>query len=419
MTEKNWAGNLAYSAARIHTPASVDELQDIVRRVSHARALGSRHSFNTIADTPDDLISLAQLKRVLAIDTPTHTVTIEGGITYGELAPQLERAGLAVHNLASLPHISVAGACATATHGSGVHNQNLAAAVSAMEIVTATGDLISCSRAEDAEKFEGKVVALGALGIVTQLTLSVIDSFQVRQDVYENLPLTALESDYAAIMASGYSVSLFTDWQTDTFNQVWRKRRVTAGDVPERAEPFFGAAPAAIELHPIAQISPVSCTPQLGVPGPWHERLPHFRMDFTPSSGEELQTEFFVPQRHAVRAIQAVSRLAPQIAPLLHISEIRTIAADSLWLSPCYQEPCTAIHFTWKPDWENVRALLPKLEEVLSAFAARPHWGKLFTMSPSYVQSLYPRLRDFRALAESLDPYGKFRNAFVTQYLFS
>jgi xylitol oxidase len=288
-----------------------------------------------------------------------------------------------------------------------------------MELVTADGTLATVSREQHGEQFDGMVVSLGALGVVTRLTLDVVPSFVVRQEAYENLPVAQLEGHFEDILAHAYSVSLITDWQTDRVNQVWVKRRL-AGDAEAEmalAPAFFEATAATVDRHPIMALSAESCTPQLGVPGPWHERLPHFRMEFTPSSGEELQTEYFVPRRHAIAALRAVAALREQIGPLLLISELRTIAADTLWLSPCYGQACLALHFTWKPDWPAVRQLLPTLEAQLAPFEARPHWGKLFTLPPVQLQSLYARLPDFRELLRSFDPAGKFRNTFINTYI--
>lgn len=418
MTEKNWAGNITYQASRTHVPETVEQLRDIVRGAPKLRALGSRHSFNWIADTDGEFVSTSKLNHVVSLDRAREKVTVEGGIKYGEFCAPLEQAGLALHNLASLPHISVAGACATATHGSGVNNRNLASVVSAMELVTANGERVECSRDKDGETFNGMVVGLGALGVVTKLTLDLVPSFAVRQDLYENLPRAQLEQHFEAVMSSGYSVSLFTDWRTENINQVWRKRIVSEEEPPDTPATFFGATLAPTDLHPIRSMSPIHCTPQMGVGGPWYDRLPHFKMNFTPSSGEELQTEYFVPRRFSLAALAALVQLSNQISPLLHISEIRTIAADDLWMSPCYHADCTAFHFTWLDDWDGVRALLPTIEAALTPFEARPHWGKLFTMPPAQFQPFYPRLGEFRALANSLDPQGKFRNAFLERNVF-
>src|SRR5687768_7972697 len=382
----NWAGNYIYRAAEIHQPETVEQIQELVARNNKLKSLGTRHSFNDIADSPGDLISLAHFDKILGLDHERRSVTVEAGVRYGNLARWLHEQGYALHNLASLPHISVAGACATATHGSGDRHGNLATAVSAMELVTGNGDLVVLSREQDGEQFEGAIVGLGGLGVITKLTLDVSPTFQMQQDVYENLPLTELEEHYDELTSSTYSVSLFTDWRDSKFNQVWLKRHVPDG-ISVKAEPaLFRAKLAANNLHPIAILSAENCTEQMGVCGPWYERLPHFRMDFTPSSGEELQSEYLVPRQHAFAALQAINQLRERVAPLLQISEVRTIAADNLWMSPCYKQACVGIHFTWKKDWFAIKEMLPIIEEQLAPFDARPHWGKLFTISPARVQ---------------------------------
>src|SRR5256884_5147190 len=379
---RNWAGNLEYSTARVHTSSSLDQVQDYVKTENKLKVLGTRHCFNNIADSKDAFLSLKPMDQVIAIDKAKRTVTVGAGITYGQLCPYLDRNGFALHNLASLPHISVAGACTTATHGSGQKNGNLATAASALEIVRADGNVVNLSRERDRETFNGAVVGLGALGVLTKVTLDIQPSFMMRQYVYENLPLGELKDHFDAIESSGYSVSLFTDWQKQRVNEVWIKNRVEAGQAFHATPDFFGAKLATRNLHPIAELSAENCTEQMGVPGPWFERLPHFRMGFTPSAGKELQSEYFVPRQHAIEAILAVERLRDQVSPHLMISEIRTIAADTLWLSPCHKQPCVAIHFTWKQDWPAVWKLLSTIEKELAPFKARPHWGKLFTTTP-------------------------------------
>jgi alditol oxidase len=340
-------------------------------------------------------------------------------MTYGQLCPYLDRKGFALHNLASLPHISVAGACSTATHGSGEKNGNLATAASALEMVTADGEMVELSRQRDGEVFRGAVVGLGSLGVITKVTLDIQPTYMMRQYVYENLPLRAVREHFDAIESSGYSISLFTDWQNQRINEVWIKSREEKGQAFDPTSDFFGAKRATRNLHPIAQLSAENCTEQMGVPGPWHERLPHFRMGFTPSAGKELQSEYFVPRQHAIEAILAVERLRDQVSPHLMISEIRAIAADDLWMSPCYKQPCVTIHFTWKPDWPAVRKLLPVIEKELAPFSARPHWGKLFTTSPATLKSIYEKLPDFVHLSNKYDPQGKFRNQFLITNIFS
>jgi len=409
---KNWAGNFEYSTSRLDHPQTVAQMQELVRQYRKMKVLGTRHCFNRIADSTEHLVSSQNLNNVISLDKQARKVTTGAGIRYGQLAEYLNNNGFALHNLASLPHISVAGACATATHGSGNLNGNLSTAVAALEMVTAAGEIVTISREKNAAEFEGVVVGLGALGVVTKLTLNIQPTYMVRQDVYENLSMDRLANHFDEIMSSGYSVSLFTDWQKKNISEVWIKRRIE-GERPDLQPEFFGAVPATKNLHPIAELSAENCTEQMGAPGPWHERLPHFRMGFTPSSGKELQSEYFVPRQHAYKAILAVEKLHEQIGPHLLISEIRTVAADNLWMSPCYKQDCATIHFTWKQEWPAVSKLLPEIEKQLAPFNARPHWGKLFTMSPQKLRSLYQKLPDFQQLIAKYDPQGKFINEFL------
>jgi len=415
---KNWAGNVEYGTAHLYSATSLEQVQEFVRKHARLKVLGTRHCFNHIADSTDEFLSLRPMDKVLSLDTQARTVTIPANMSYGQLSPYLHEKGFALHNLASLPHISVAGACATATHGSGEKNGNLATSVSALEMITASGDIVKLSRKQDGEGFLGAVVGLGALGVITKITLDLRPTFMVQQYVYENLPLSELPEHFDAIEASGYSVSLFTDWQKKRINEVWIKSRVEAGQSFNATPDFFGAKLATRNLHPIAELSAENCTEQMGVPGPWYERLPHFRMGFTPSAGNELQAEYFVPRRHAVEAILATERLRDQVSPHLLISEIRTIAADDLWMSPCYKQPSVTIHFTLKPDWPAVSQLLPVIERELAPFQVRPHWGKLFTVSPERLKASYQKLPDFIALSTKYDPHGKFRNDFLNKNIF-
>jgi alditol oxidase len=413
----NWAGNHTYLAGRLLEPESLDELQEYIRASPRLRMLGSRHSFNDIADTPDDQISLRRMPRIFELDRTAGTVSVDGGVRYGELSGPLDAAGFALNNLASLPHISVAGACATATHGSGDRIGNLATAVAALEVVMADGEIAHLTRDRDPDVFSGAVVSLGGLGAVTSLTLQLQPAFRMRQDVYENLALADVVDHFDEITPSADSVSLFTDWRSPGFEQVWLKRRVSDGDAFEAPPDFFGATRATVPIHPIRRMSAAACTEQLGVPGPWHERLPHFRMDHMPSSGDELQTEYLVSRAQAVRALLAIDSIRDRFSALVQIAEVRTIAADDLWMSTAFGRASVALHFTWLPDWGAVQQVLPALEDALAPFEPRPHWGKLSTMSAEDVQSRYPRLPEFRDLLSRFDPAGKFRNAFVRRYL--
>ena len=405
MSELNWAGNHRYRAERIHRPSTLEEVQEIVAEAGRVRALGSRHSFNDIADATD-LVTLSALPADIVLDRDAATVSFGAGVAYGELAAALDAHGMALHNLASLPHISVAGAIATATHGSGDANGNLATAVAALEMVTSGGEVVTAARGDP--DFDGLVVGLGALGVITRLTLDVEPAYEVRQRVFEELAWDRLFESFDAITGAGYSVSVLTRWG-DAVDQVWVKSRVT--DAPEAVrDDLFGARPATVDRHLILGIDPVNCTPQLGRPGSWADRLPHFRMGFTPSSGQELQSEYLVPREHAVAAIQAVRAHGARLRPLLQVCEIRTVAADQLWMSPQYGRDTVGLHFTWTLEPEAVLQVLAELEPALAPFAARPHWGKLFLAGASTIATLYERLPDFARLVAQHDPRGAFRN---------
>ncbi len=415
-TDRNWSGNLRYGFTQLVEPTSIDELRGILSHADAAKAVGSRHSFNAIADTTGIHVSTARLPALIEIDAEARRVRVPAGMRYGELARELDSAGWALSNLASLPHISIAGAVATGTHGSGDAVGSLASAVRAVQLVTASGDLVDLG--QDDPRFAGAVVSLGALGVVTHLELAIQPTFDVAQTVYRGIPLDAVLGDLESVTSAGYSTSLFTTWRDpDTIDQLWVKRRL---DAPSRLPGFITADQEAREpLHPLEGISAESCTEQLSRPGPWLARLPHFRLEFTPSNGEELQSEYLVPRRHAVDAIEAIRGLAGLVSPLLQVCELRTVAADELWLSPAYGTDVIGIHFTWKPDQDAVALALPRIEDALSPFDARPHWGKLFDVDGTVgrIPHLYPRWADFLALREELDPRGVFVNDLLARFL--
>ena len=396
---RNWAGTYEYRARTVHRPDSLEELQEIVARAPRIRVLGTRHSFSDIGDS-DELVALDGLPD--DVEVSGGTVTVPGHIRYGDLAERLKAEGLALHNLGSLPHISVAGAIATATHGSGTGN--LATAVAALELVTSTGELVTARRGDP--DFDGIVVSLGALGAVTRVTLDVEPAYEIRQRVFEGLPWDAVPDVFGA----AYSVSVFTRWG-EAADQVWVKAR---GEPPQE---LAGARPATADVHPLPGMDPVHCTRQLGVPGAWSDRLPHFQLGFTPSAGEEIQSEYLVPREHLAAAVEAVRGLAGAVRPALQVTELRTVSADRLWMSPQYEQDTVGIHFTWKREPELVSRLIAAVELALSPFAPRPHWGKLFLAGAATIADRYERLADFRALTERLDPRGAFRNDWLERHV--
>ena len=403
----NWADSYDYRALEIHSPTSVEAVQELVASAPLVRALGTRHSFTGLADSAGILVSLAGLDVAPVIEGST--VVVPGGMRYGELAAWLHAQGWALHNLASLPHISVAGAIATGTHGSGDRNGTLSAAVAALTFVTATGELVTVRRGES--DFDGTVVSLGALGIVVSVTLDIQPTFDARQDLYDGLTWDSLLESFDEVTSAAYSVSIFTSWQGPGVEMLWLKSRMDAAEPPAT---LLTATRHAIQRHMLPEQMAESTTQQGGIPGPWSDRLAHFKLEFTPSNGDELQSEYLVPRVHAVEAIAAVRELRDRISPLLHITEIRTMAADSLWLSGAYETDAVGIHFTWKKLPAEVHAVLPAIEAALLPLGARPHWGKVFTALESVN---YPRLADFRALREKWDPAGKFDNEFLREFI--
>ena len=404
----NWAGNVTYSTERILRPRSTAEAQEMIAGADTLHPLGTRHSFSVVADSAGALLSTEHLDRVVGIGDGA--VTVEAGTRYGDVSIALLDHGLALPNLASLPHISVGGAIATGTHGSGPGNQSLSAGVSSVEVVRADGSISRLSRG-DAD-FDAAVVSLGALGLVTRAWLDVVPAFELRQYVFERLPWSSVETDLDAVLAGGYSVSLFTTWAEDAIHQVWVKTTERLN-----SPSYFGAAPATGPRHPVPGADWQNCTQQLGVPGPSHERLPHFRLGFTPASGDEVQSEYFVPRERGVEAVRELRRLSRVLSPLLLVSEIRAVAADTLWLSPFYARDSIAFHFSWKPLPDDVLTVLPLIEAALEPLGARPHWGKLFTTSAEDLEAVYPKLPEFRRLRQRFDGGGKFGNDFIARHV--
>ena len=397
----NWARNVTYRAERLYRPESLDELRHLVAGQRRIRALGTGHTFNRLSDS-DVLVSLDRLPST--VDIAGATATVPAGVRYGELAQRLDAAGYALAALASLPHLCVAGAVATGTHGSGDRTASLSAAVSGLELVGPDGSLHTLTR--DDPDFPGYVVGLGALGILTRLTLDLVPTFEVRQYVHDGVPYEQVD----AVLASAYSVSAFTDWTGPRFTQVWRKCRTSDPAWEE------GGTPADGPRHPVPGLPPGHATEQLGRPGPWYTRLPHFRPEAIPSSGAESQSEWLVARTDVAAALAALDRIRDRITPVVQIAEVRSVAADPLWLSPSYGRDSAAFHFTWVPDDDAVRPVVAAIEEALDPYAPRPHWGKVFGHRPETLAARYPRYADFRALRHRMDPDGTFGNDLLDEY---
>lgn len=406
----NWAGNVTF-AAPVQRPTSIAELQRLVAAERRVHAVGTAHSFSAVADTRGALVCVSDLPQ--ECDISGDGVRISAGMTFAELAPRMEAAGLALHSLGSLPHISVVGACSTGTHGSGDRAPCLAAAVREVELVTATGDLMVLDRGDP--DFAGVMPSLGSLGVVVRLTLQAGPTYSVAQTVWQGIDVATGVGELDAIMGCAYSVSVFTTLRSDDFGDAWVKRRM---DEPEADLSRWGGRPAAAALRPVPGGDATGCTVQGGVPGPWFERLPHFTPDRPPSSsGAELQSEYYVAREHGPAAVAALWALGDAIRPALRICELRTVAADGLWLSPACDRALLGLHFTWLPDAEAVESACRRVEEALASFAPVPHWGKVSWLDPAVVAEQFPRLPDARRLVARLDPDNAFGNDLVDAYL--
>lgn len=412
-----WAGHRTYGGRALLAPRTLEALARLVTSGEPVRAVGSRHSFNDLVDSDGALVTLTHLERepVLAVAPDgAATVTVSAGTTYGRLGPWLHERGYALAALASLPHISVVGAVTTATHGSGDAIRTLAGAVVGLELLTAQGDVRALHRGDP--DFAGAVVALGGLGLVLTVTLAVEPTYEVAQTVRDDVALDGVLAHLDAVFAGATSVSVFTRW--DGRAAVWRKQRTDAGpgaaarDLGDRTSlddlSGLGGRDADGPRHPLPDGDPVACTPQLGEPGPWFARLPHFRLEFTPSAGAELQSEYLLPREAAADAIRAAAPVLAEARDLVLVSELRSMAADDLWLSGAYGRDTVGLHTTWRQD-SRVPGVLPRLEEALAPYAPRPHWGKLFAdPDPAGLAAHYPRWADQVDLFLRYDPDGVF-----------
>ena len=410
---KNWSGNIEYRPADIARPESISVLQKVVAGASKVRAYGSGHSFNTLADTDGTLIAFSEFDKNIEIDSSKMLVRVPAGVRYGEVAPKLHANGFALRNMGSLPHITVVGATSTGTHGSGVGNKNLSGSIAEIELITATGDAITLDQSE----LPAARVALGSIGIIHHLTLDIVPTYDVAQTVYFDLPFVQLISNLDAILSAGYSVSVLSMWGDEFVDQVWVKSKIGTNPVLTQNE-WFGAKLATRKSNPIREADSAAATEQFGLPGPWFERLPHFKLDFTPSFGEELQTEYFIDRKDAPAALNAIYKIREELSELIMVCEMRTVAQDENWLSEAYGRETFVFHFTWRPNIPAVEKLLLKIEASLEPFKARPHWGKVFTNNAFDFSSLYPKFNSFLTYRGTYDPSRKFVNKLLETWGF-
>jgi len=405
----NWSRTHCFGATELRRPTSIGELQQsIVAAVASGqgvRTIGSRHSFTDIADS-DVVVDLGALPEQFAVSPDRTSVTVSGAMTYARLASLLEPHQLAIANMASLPHLSIAGAISTATHGSGTTNGNLATAVLSLKIMTSAGELRHVQRSDT--QFSAAVVALGAMGAIVAIELAVEPAFDVEQAVHNRLSWSRLHPSLDEVFDAAYSVSVFTDWRDHV--QLWTKRRVDQATLDHAT--LHDGVQASQPEHPVPGADASSCTNQQE-PGLWSHRLPHFRSDEVPSVGAEVQSEFFVERALMGQAIERLRSIGDALEPVIMVSEIRTIGADNIWLSPQYQRDCAAFHFTWHHDVVAAHAAADLVTDTLAPLRPIPHWGKVFDPRRFDFDQLYPNLRSALACFQEWDPTSTFTNAWM------
>lgn len=410
---KNWAGNLTFLAEEFIEIESIPQLQKIVEKSKKLKVLGTGHSFSEITDTNGTLISLKKIPPEIEIDPISKSVSVNAGTSYSVLSKYLESNGWALPNLASLGEITVAGAIMTGTHGSGSKNKVLSDSVIELQLVLASGDQLIINR-QDFDDFAGFIVSFGSLGVVTRVKLRIIESFSMKQFVYENISISSVAKNFDEIFNSAYSVSYFGSWAENTTGQIWMKF-LDQAEFPHLSPEAFGGNLANSNQHPVKINDPSPCTEQMGVTGKWLYRLPHFKLDSSAASGDEVQTEYLVDRNYVNEYIAGLSAIGNEISPRVYATEIRTMAADDLWLSGAYARDTVGFHFTWKKSKE-LASFLPKIEEVLGKHQGRPHWGKLFSTSKEQIITRYPRYQDFKNLLNRYDSNGKFSNNFIDKF---
>ena len=410
---KNWAGNLTFSAKEFIEIDNISKLQQVVSNSQGVKVLATGHSFNAIGDTKDTLISLKNLSNGIEIDSQNAQALIPAGMAYADAARYLESKGWAFSNMASLGEVKIAGAISTGTHGSGSNNGVLSTSVVGLEIVLGSGELLTIDQS-NSEEFAGFVISLGALGVFTKIKMRIVPSFSVKQFVYENIGIQAVAENFDTVFNSAYSVSYFSNWAKNSTGQIWMKF-LDDSSSDNLSDNWLGANQAKAKQHPVKINNPDPCTDQLGISGKWLYRLPHFKLDSSPASGDEVQTEYLVDRKYVKEYIQDLRTIGDEIAPRVYATEIRTIKSDELWLSGAYQRETVGFHFTWKKS-DTLVDFLPRIEEILGKHHGRPHWAKLFSVKSDELSARYPKYSNFEALLKKYDPKKKFRNKFIDQY---
>ncbi|KAI1700234.1 d-arabinono-1,4-lactone oxidase domain-containing protein [Ditylenchus destructor] len=361
----NWGNNFRFSTQNIQYPTSVEEVQQIVRNANKLRVVGTRHSFSKIADSPNTMLSTLALKNIIGFDPTVPSITVQAGITYTDLNPFLPNYG------------------------------------------------------PNDPELKAIAVGLGAFGVITQVELEVEPTFNLTNYVFVNMPEQDIYDHFDEIENLGYSVQLFTDFSTPgVWDQVWVWVRSDENSNVGNMQNLYGATRTHEQVTAIEALPPTYLMEQ-GKEQPWYYGLVDYHLGLSGFDGAEIQSEYFMPYENAIPAIQAVSNFSDLIAPRVYTMLIRTIKGDDLWMSESFNETTVAIHFTWKPNMTAVMEVLPQIEQALLPYGARPHWGKVFAQGPETYLHRYPKLNQWKQLAETLDPTHKFRNKFLEDTVFT
>jgi FAD-linked oxidoreductase len=446
---RNWAGTATATPARWAQPRSEAEICAAVKEAAAAglpvRALGSGHSFTAAAATSGLALDLSLWTGVTAADTRTGLVTVRSGTTLRALNAALAEFGLALANLGDIDAQTIAGALATGTHGTGARLGGLATQIEALDLVLADGSLVSCSASARPDLFAATRVGLGALGVVTAVTLRCVPSFTLAADE-RPMPVEQVIEEFGALAAAN-----------DHFEFYWfpygrqalvkRNNRVPSGGpaaVPAGRAAGRAAVPAGRAAAPmpgwrrfwefeVMENAAFGTLCRLGRAAPRLvpalNRLSSaalsarsytdasYRVFVTPRRVHFVESEYAVPRESLPGVLAELRRAVPRLAdPVMFPVEVRVAAADDIWLSTAYGRDSAyiAVHqYAGLP----YRAYFDLFESVVAPVAGRPHWGKLHSLDAGRLGPLYPRFEDFRRVRAEVDPEARFGNAYLARVL--
>jgi len=429
MTWQNWAGTASADPVRRHWPRSTDEIADAITAAAKddlpVRALGSGHSFTAAAATSGAALDLSGWTGIVAADLDSGLVTVRSGTTIRELNAALEMLGLAMANLGDIDAQTVSGAISTGTHGTGARLGGIATQVTGIELVTADGSVVSCSADARPDLFSAARVSLGALGVISTITLQCTPAFALAADE-RPMPLDEVLGRFGELAADNDHFEFY--WFPYGKNAlVKRNNRVAGGNAAPGAMPnwrrfleyevmenaAFGAlcrtgraVPATIK--PLNRLAAATLSKR-------SYSAPSHQVFVTPRRVRFVESEYAVPREALLDVLGELRAGVPRLAhPVMFPVEVRIAAADDVWLSTAYgrDSAYVAIHqYVGLPYQEYFQLF----ESVASAAGGRPHWGKMHTRDAAYLTGAYPRFADFLRVRDETDPGRLFANRYLEQ----